>query len=144
MVRRGAADLLVLDLGLPDMDGLDVVKRIRESGAALPIIILPSREKENAKVTALDLGADDYVTKPFGIDELLARIPHGGAASAAAGRRKATAPCQEEAGDFPSPPAVFSPLLTPLIWSARFVHGSGDDGGSGGVMASLCPAGGQV
>jgi two-component system KDP operon response regulator KdpE len=74
MVRRGAADLLVLDLGLPDMDGLDVVKRIRESGAALPIIILSSREKESAKVEALDLGADDYVTKPFGVDELLARI----------------------------------------------------------------------
>jgi two-component system, OmpR family, KDP operon response regulator KdpE len=74
MVRRGAADLLVLDLGLPDMDGLDVVKRIRESGAALPIIILSSREKESAKVEALDRGADDYVTKPFGVDELLARI----------------------------------------------------------------------
>ena len=74
MVRRGAADLLVLDLGLPDMDGLDVVKRIRESGATLPIIILSSREKESAKVEALDRGADDYVTKPFGVDELLARI----------------------------------------------------------------------
>jgi two-component system, OmpR family, KDP operon response regulator KdpE len=74
MVRRGAADLLVLDLGLPDMDGLDVVKHIRESGAALPIIILSSREKESAKVEALDRGADDYVTKPFGINELLARI----------------------------------------------------------------------
>jgi len=74
MVRRGAADLLVLDLGLPDMDGLDVVERIRESGAALPIIILSSREKESAKVEALDRGADDYLTKPFGVDELLARI----------------------------------------------------------------------
>jgi len=74
MVRRGAVDLLVLDLGLPDMDGLDVIKRIRESGAALPIIILSSREKESAKVEALDRGADDYVTKPFGVDELLARI----------------------------------------------------------------------
>lgn len=74
VVRKGAADLIVLDLGLPDMDGLDVVKRIRESGAALPIIILSSREKESAKVEALDRGADDYVTKPFGVDELLARI----------------------------------------------------------------------
>ena len=53
LVRRGAADLLVLDLGLPDMDGLDVVERIRESGAALPIIILSSRGKESAKVEAL-------------------------------------------------------------------------------------------
>jgi two-component system KDP operon response regulator KdpE len=74
VVRKGAADLLVLDLGLPDMDGLDVVERIRESGAALPIIILSSREKESAKVEALDRGADDYLTKPFGVDELLARI----------------------------------------------------------------------
>lgn len=73
-VRRGAADMLVLDLGLPDMDGLEAVKRIRESGAALPIIVLSSRDKESAKVEALDSGADDYVTKPFGIDELLARI----------------------------------------------------------------------
>jgi two-component system KDP operon response regulator KdpE len=74
VVRKGAADLLVLDLGLPDMDGLDVVERIRESSAALPIIILSSREKESAKVEALDRGADDYLTKPFGVDELLARI----------------------------------------------------------------------
>ena len=74
VVRKGAADLLVLDLGLPDMDGLDVVERIRESGAALPIIILSSREKESAKVEALDRGADDYLTKPFGMDELLARM----------------------------------------------------------------------
>ncbi len=74
MARRNAADLVVLDLGLPDMDGLDVVRKIRESGATLPIIILSSRENESAKVAALDLGADDYVTKPFGVDELLARV----------------------------------------------------------------------
>jgi two-component system, OmpR family, KDP operon response regulator KdpE len=73
-VRRGAADLVVLDLGLPDMDGLEVVKQIRAAGAALPIIILSSRDDEGAKVEALDNGADDYVTKPFGMDELLARI----------------------------------------------------------------------
>jgi two-component system, OmpR family, KDP operon response regulator KdpE len=74
MVRKRTADLVVLDLGLPDMDGLDVVRQIRDGGETLPIIILSSRENEGAKVTALDLGADDYVTKPFGIDELLARI----------------------------------------------------------------------
>lgn len=74
MARRHTADLVVLDLGLPDMDGLDVVRQIREAGETLPIIILSSRENESAKVAALDLGADDYVTKPFGIDELLARI----------------------------------------------------------------------
>ena len=74
MVRRHTADLVVLDLGLPDMDGLDVVRQIRDGGETLPIIILSSRDNESAKVKAFDLGADDYVTKPFGIDELLARI----------------------------------------------------------------------
>ncbi len=74
MVRGQTVDLVVLDLGLPDMDGLDVVSQIRNGGETLPIIILSSRDNENAKVKALDLGADDYVTKPFSIDELLARI----------------------------------------------------------------------
>ena len=73
-VRQQAVDLIVLDLGLPDTDGLEVIRRIRGSGAMLPIIVLSSRNDEAVKVTALDLGADDYVTKPFGIDELLARI----------------------------------------------------------------------
>ena len=73
-VRRGVVDLLVLDLGLPDMDGLDVIRQIRGTGATLPIIVLSSRDEESAKVDALDNGADDYVTKPFGIDELVARI----------------------------------------------------------------------
>jgi two-component system, OmpR family, KDP operon response regulator KdpE len=73
-VRQHRADLVVLDLGLPDVDGLEVIRQIREAGAALPIIVLSSRDNETAKVTALDLGADDYVTKPFGIDELLARV----------------------------------------------------------------------
>lgn len=73
-VRRRAADLVVLDLGLPDIDGLEVIRQVRDAGAALPIIVLSSREDEKAKVDALDLGADDYVTKPFGMDELHARI----------------------------------------------------------------------
>ncbi len=73
-VKQRRADLIVLDLGLPDMDGLDVIRRIREGGALQPIIVLSSRDNEAAKVAALDLGADDYVTKPFGIDELLARV----------------------------------------------------------------------
>ncbi len=74
VVRRKAADVVVLDLGLPDMDGLEVIRQVREAGETLPIIILSSREAEDMKVRALDLGADDYVTKPFGIDELLARV----------------------------------------------------------------------
>jgi two-component system, OmpR family, KDP operon response regulator KdpE len=73
-LRRGVADVLVLDLGLPDIDGLEIIERLRAEGSALPIIVLSSRGDERWKVRALDLGADDYVTKPFGIDELLARI----------------------------------------------------------------------
>ena len=73
-VRRGAAALMVLDLGLPDMDGLEVIRQVRDSGSVIPIIVLSSRDDERSKVAALDLGADDFVTKPFGIDELFARI----------------------------------------------------------------------
>ena len=65
---------MVLDLGLPDIDGLEVIRQVRASGSVLPIIVLSSRDDEEAKVAALDLGADDYVTKPFGMDELLARV----------------------------------------------------------------------
>jgi len=74
MLRRNAVDVLVLDLGLPGMDGFEVIRQLRESGSALPIIVLSSRADEAGKVRALDMGADDYVTKPFGVDELLARI----------------------------------------------------------------------
>jgi two-component system, OmpR family, KDP operon response regulator KdpE len=74
VVRRGGTDLVVLDLGLPDIDGLEVIRRIRGAGSAVPIVVLSIRADEAGKVEALDLGADDYVTKPFGIDELLARI----------------------------------------------------------------------
>jgi two-component system, OmpR family, KDP operon response regulator KdpE len=72
--RRMSPDVLVLDLGLPGMDGLEVIRRLRGGGATLPIIVLSSRADEAGKVEALDLGADDYVTKPFGVDELLARL----------------------------------------------------------------------
>jgi two-component system, OmpR family, KDP operon response regulator KdpE len=73
-LRYGPTDILVLDLGLPDVDGLDIIEVLRKKGFALPIVALSSRTDEVSKVRALDLGADDYVTKPFGIDELLARI----------------------------------------------------------------------
>jgi two-component system KDP operon response regulator KdpE len=67
-------DLVILDLGLPDMQGLDLLREIRAQREELPIVVLSSRGDEAAKVEALDLGADDYVTKPFGMDELLARM----------------------------------------------------------------------
>jgi len=66
-------DLVILDLGLPDMDGVDVIKAIR-AWSELPIIILSARSSEQHKIDALDAGADDYLTKPFGFGELLARI----------------------------------------------------------------------
>ena len=67
-------DLVILDLGLPDMQGLELLRQIRERKENVPIVVLSSRGDEVAKVEALDLGADDYVTKPFGMGELLARI----------------------------------------------------------------------
>jgi len=76
-LRQNAVDILVLDLGLPGLDGFEIIKQLRESGSALPIIVLSSRTDEAGKVRALDLGADDYVTKPFGMDELIARLRAG-------------------------------------------------------------------
>jgi len=73
-ITRREPDLVVLDLGLPDIDGLDIIRKVRGSGSVLPIVVLTSRVDEAGKVEALDLGADDYVTKPFGVDELLARM----------------------------------------------------------------------
>jgi two-component system KDP operon response regulator KdpE len=66
-------DVIIIDLGLPDMDGVDVIRRLRE-WTAVPIIVLSARGQERDKVTALDAGADDYVSKPFGASELVARI----------------------------------------------------------------------
>lgn len=67
-------DLVVLDLGLPDIDGLDVAREIRASGRTVPILILTARTDEVDMVVGLDAGADDYVTKPFRLAELLARV----------------------------------------------------------------------
>jgi two-component system KDP operon response regulator KdpE len=66
-------DLILLDLGLPDRDGLEVIKRVREFSQA-PILVLSARGQEGDKISALDLGADDYVAKPFAIGELMARV----------------------------------------------------------------------
>jgi len=69
-----APDLIILDLGLPDMEGHDLLRTIRARNDGIPIVVLSSRGDEAGKVQALDFGADDYVTKPFGMDELLARM----------------------------------------------------------------------
>jgi two-component system, OmpR family, KDP operon response regulator KdpE len=66
--------LVILDLGLPDLDGLELLRRIRQRRSDLPVVVLSSRADEAGKVAALDLGADDYVTKPFGMNELFARV----------------------------------------------------------------------
>lgn len=67
-------DLILLDLGLPDMDGLEVLSKLSGLPREVPIIIISARDRELEKVKALDMGADDYVVKPFGVSELLARI----------------------------------------------------------------------
>jgi len=82
-------DLVLLDLMLPGMDGFEVCRRIRETGSAVPILMLTAREEETDKVLGLELGADDYITKPFGMRELLARVK-------ANIRRSAMAPVQGE------------------------------------------------
>ena len=73
MAVTGAPDLIVLDLGLPDKDGKEVLRDIR-AFSQTPVIILSARDRESEKIEALDLGADDYVEKPFGIGELTARL----------------------------------------------------------------------
>ena len=66
-------DIMLLDLGLPDMDGVEVIRRIR-SWSAMPIIVISARSEDRDKIEALDSGADDYLTKPFSVEELRARI----------------------------------------------------------------------
>ncbi len=69
----GSPDIILLDLGLPDMDGKEVIRRLRE-WSATPIVVISARDREAEKIAALDLGADDYVNKPFGVGELMARL----------------------------------------------------------------------
>ena len=73
-VAEEKPEIVLLDLSLPDLDGTEVIRRLRSQGNRTPIIVLSSRGNEKGKVEALDLGADDYVTKPFGMAELVARI----------------------------------------------------------------------
>jgi DNA-binding response OmpR family regulator len=87
-----APDLVVLDVRLPGMDGFEVLRRLRASGAKMPVLVLTARDDEVDKVIGLELGADDYLTKPFGLRELMSRIrallrrAYGDLADAAGGR----------------------------------------------------------
>ena len=74
VVKTEPTDIVILDLGLPDIDGLDVLRAIRQHTAQLPVLILTARSSIDDKVSGLDLGADDYLAKPFEVDELLARL----------------------------------------------------------------------
>jgi len=80
--RRGAIDaqthkpdLVIIDLGLPDIDGVDIIRQIR-SWSRMPILVVSARMNERSKIDALDAGANDYITKPFGVGELFARVPY--------------------------------------------------------------------
>lgn len=73
IITSQCPDLILLDLGLPDMDGMEIIRQVR-TWSSVPIIVLSARTQEQEKVRALDLGADDYLTKPIGTSELLARI----------------------------------------------------------------------
>ncbi len=74
LALQGSWDLILLDLTLPRIDGLDICKQVRESNPATPIILISARSEESERVLGLDVGADDYITKPFSIDELIARV----------------------------------------------------------------------
>ncbi len=72
--RSAAADVVLLDLQLPDIDGLEVCRRLRQAGDATPVLMVTARDAVDDRVVGLDAGADDYVVKPYALDELLARI----------------------------------------------------------------------
>jgi len=96
---REGPDLVLLDVRLPDMDGFEVLRRLRTSGSKAPVLVLTARDEEMDKVIGLELGADDYMTKPFGLRELMSRIKallrraYGDLADAAAAGCCATGTC---------------------------------------------------
>jgi two-component system response regulator QseB len=73
-LQQAAFDAVILDLGLPGMDGLQVLRRARSGGSITPVLVLSARESPSQRVEGLDAGADDYMVKPFDVDELLARV----------------------------------------------------------------------
>jgi len=83
IATKQAPDLVVLDVRLPGMDGFEVLRRLRAAGAKMPVLVLTARDDEVDKVIGLELGADDYLTKPFGLRELMSRIKGSSAAPTA-------------------------------------------------------------
>jgi len=73
-IKYESFDAMILDLGLPDMSGLEILQRIRQQGSLLPVLILTARDSVEDRIAGLDAGADDYLTKPFDLDEVYARI----------------------------------------------------------------------
>ena len=73
-LRDSVFDLVLLDLGLPQRDGLDVLRAMRQRGGATPVIILTARDEVGQRIAGLDAGADDYIVKPFDLDEVIARL----------------------------------------------------------------------
>lgn len=73
-LEQGGLDAVILDLGLPGLDGLEVLRRARAAGATTPVLVLSARDAPGQRVEGLDAGADDYLTKPFDVEELLARV----------------------------------------------------------------------
>ena len=74
LARNNAFDLLILDVVLPDIDGFEIVRRLRREGNRVPVIFLTAKDTQDDKVTGLTIGGDDYMTKPFGLEELAARV----------------------------------------------------------------------
>jgi len=102
-IEERRPDLILLDLSLPNTDGLEILAQLRARGNRIPIIVLSAREGEHDKVAALRLGADDYVTKPFALAELMARV--------AAVLRRAPPPAGDhDARPAPEPPLVFEDI----------------------------------
>ncbi|GAA2150859.1 two-component system KDP operon response regulator KdpE [Humibacillus xanthopallidus] len=113
-----APDVVILDLGLPDLDGTEVLRRIRTT-SSVPVIVLSARHESDDKIEALDLGADDYVTKPFGVEELLARVRAAVRRSGEVGRQIGTVRTDHFTLDFSERRATVERAeirLTPTEW----------------------------
>jgi two-component system KDP operon response regulator KdpE len=111
--EQARPDLVLLDLGLPDTDGIAIVRQVRRD-ATTPIIILSARDLEKDKVAALDAGADDYLTKPFGMEELHARLR--------AAMRRALGPTADPAGSAHIGPLRLDPIRRRVTVDDREVH----------------------